>query len=545
MLISNAPLDDDDREAVFEADNQAVRYTPQSNRTTQLDIGHHNVSDLLESLSLEQRAYYSRKYDQRAPEQVATREGVIMTWERPAEATLRHMRYRAELTGQTYYVASPEGVCDLYDAPIALPELLAGRSLRIVPYFPSYGINTLVARTIPGILPSQRRDFGLPAEIAEMVKDKAQFHHLMHAHFPTLIPRFEVLTGADLIGSGLKNQHELSPIEIVMVQTAELIREARSHDLHMEGYRNGVVLRKILSDGGFGTLIVRERLENDGSVGYEVIGDQRLQNRNLFQLMLAVLEPTSQYLMTRLLELDASPGISCVVEAGQLFPLPLNGQIQDESGAAVGTKTLGLSAADAPDISFREQHEDIIQALALPIFDRVLSLCPDRAAVNGLINLDFMVTTEREQKLFTLVENTPFLREHFWHLVSSRYQVAEMNPRMTNLTSAANGVLTILGASHHIDNYRRLLARDGDLGLANYDSRFLKLPKGMSADDAYVHFLDRQQAICRAGYDEAGVILRMMPPLVNDQPDWSKGAGITIYGPKAEFSQIERLALGL
>ena len=112
----------------------------------------------------------------------------------------------------------------------------------------------------------------------------------MHEYFPTLIPRFEVLTGADLIGSSLKNQHELSPIEIVMLQTAELIREAHGYGLHMEGYRNGVVLRKILSDGGFGTLIVRERLDSDGG-GYEVIGDQRLQNRNLHQLMLAVLEP--------------------------------------------------------------------------------------------------------------------------------------------------------------------------------------------------------------------------------------------------------------
>jgi hypothetical protein len=543
MLITNASVNDD-VDAVLETDDQSMHYAPHSNRTTQLDIGHHNVSDLLESLSLEQRAYYSRKYDQRAPEQVATREGVIMTWEKPAAATLRHMRYRSELTRQIFYVASPEGVCDLNGMSVALPELIAGRSLRIVPYFPSYSINNLVERTLPGILAAQRRDFGLPAVIAEMVKDKAQFHYLMHEHFPTLIPRFEVLTGADLIGSGVNNSHDPSPIEIVMLQTAELIREARNYGLHMDGYRNGVVLRKILSDGGFGTLIVRERIESDGTAGYEVIGDQRLQNRNLHQLMEDVLDPQSQYLMTRLLELDASPGISCVVEAGELHPLPLNGQIQDESGAAVGTKTLGLSATDIADITFRGHHEDIIQALALPIFDKVLSLCSDRTAVNGLINLDFMVTTEREQKLFNLVENTPFLHEHFWHLVSSRYQVAEMNPRMTNLTSAANGVLTILGASHHIDNYRRLLAHDGDLGLANYDSRYLKLPVGMTADDAYAHFLERQMLICRHGYDEAGVILRMMPPLVDDQPDWTKGAGITIYGPKAQFSEIERLALG-
>jgi len=136
MLITNAPadlnnIDDDGVDTFIEADGQPIRYTTSSNRTTDLDIGHHNVSDLLESLSLEQRAYYSRKYDQRAPEQVATREGVIMTWEKPAAATLRHMRYRSELTRQVFYVASPEGVCDLNGMPVALPELIAGRSLRI------------------------------------------------------------------------------------------------------------------------------------------------------------------------------------------------------------------------------------------------------------------------------------------------------------------------------------------------------------------------------------------------------------------------------
>jgi hypothetical protein len=346
-----------------------------------------------------------------------------------------------------------------------------------------------------------------------------------------------VLSGTDLIGTG----NGESPIEIVMLQTAELIREARENGLHMDGYRNGVVLRKILSDGGFGTLIVRQRLNAEG---YEVIGDRQVYDVNLHHLLKRILDREPQYLMTRLLELEASPGISCLVENGELHPLPLNGQIQDESGAAVGTRTLGLSAEDSRDICFRQEHEDIIQALAHQIFDKVLAMCPNRSEVNALINLDFMVTTEREQKLYTLVQDSPALRTHFWHLVSSRYQVAETNPRMTNLTSAANGVLTILGASHTIENYRRLLASNGDLGLANYDSRYLKLPSDMTLDDVYTHFLDRHHAIRARGYDEAGVILRMMPPLVNGRPDWSKGAGITLYGPKAAFAEIERLTLG-
>ncbi|MHB8626647.1 MAG: hypothetical protein ACYDBJ_05415 [Aggregatilineales bacterium] len=502
-----------------------------------LDVGHHNVSDLLESLSPEQRTHYGHKYDQRAPEQVATREGLIMTWDRPAAATFRHMRYRAELARQHIHVVSPTGAFDLDGQPIDLRALIGGRPLRVVPYFPSRSIEGLVQRSLPGIATEQRSHFGLPTEVAELVKDKAQFHYFMQDHFPTLIPRFDVLSGTDLIG--IDNGE--SPIEIVMLQTAELIRAARENGLHMDGYRNGVVLRKILSDGGFGTLIVRQRLHDEG---YEVIGDRHLQDVNLHHLMRRILDLEPLYLMTRLLELDASPGISCLVENGELHPLPLNGQIQDESGAAVGTRTLGLSESDKRDILFREEHEDIIQALAHQIFDKVLALCPDRSGVNALINLDFMVTTEREQKLYTLVENTPGLRAHFWHLMSSRYQVAETNPRMTNLTSAANGVLTILGTSHTIENYRRLLAVTGDLGLANYDSRYLNLPAGMALDDVYAHFLDRHHAIRAHGYDEAGVILRMMPPLVDGRPDWSKGAGITLYGPKRAFAEIERLALG-
>ena len=506
---------------------------------TAVDIGHHNVSDLLESLSLEQRITYARKYDQRAPEQVSTHTGVIMTLSRPEPATLSHMRYRAELACQTLSVVTPDGALDLDGCPFDLGKLLIGRAVRVVPYFPSQSIDGLAQRCLDRYgFPYQM--FGLPSPIAEFVKDKAKFHYFMHDNFPDLIPRFEVLTGTDLIGTGT----DRSPIEVVMFQTGIMIDEVQHFGLDMAGYRNGVVLRKILSDGGFGTMIVRQKLD---SSGYEVIGDQRDQDTSLRELMTRVLVPEAVYLMTRLLELNASPGLSCLVEDGQLYPLPLNGQIQDESGAAVGTKTLGLSAADAADIAFREAHEANIQALALPIFDKVLEMCqPTRAAINAMINLDFMVTSEREQALYTLVQQTPELHEHFWHLVSSRYQLAEMNPRMTNLSSAANGVLNILNVPHTIQNFKRLLAETGDLGLANYDSRQLHFPAGMRADDVYTHFLDRQARIRTQGYHEAGVILRMMPTLDDqDYPQWAKGAGITIYGPKRDFAAIEKLALDL
>jgi hypothetical protein len=160
-----------------------------------------------------------------------------------------------------------------------------------------------------------------------------------------------------------------------------------------------------------------------------------------------------------------------------------------------------------------------------------------------MINLDFMVTSEREQKLYTLVRNSPHLNKHMWHLISQRYQVAEMNPRMTNLTSAVNGVLNILGQPHDIAGYRRLLAAEGDLGLVNYDSRILRIPPDFTPDDVYNHFIERDQRIRQRGYHEGGVILRMMPRTAEGKLVWSKGAGITIYGPKACFSEIEALAL--
>jgi hypothetical protein len=501
-----------------------------------LDVGHHNVSDLLESLLPEQRADYGHKYDQRAPEQVASRNGLIMTWEQPAAATLRHMRYRAELSRQNIHVVSPKGTFNLDGQQVDLDRLIGGQKLRVVPYFPSHAVDGLVEQCIPQHLPAHLRRFGLPSQIAELVKDKQKFHEFMKEFFPTLIPRFDVLSGAELIDDRIQ-----SPIEIVMLQTSELIAEAQAFGLNMEGYRNGVVLRKILSDGGFGTLIVRQKLDH---TGYEVIGDKTLEAPTIHELMAQVITPSSQYLMTRLLELDASPGISCMVRDGELFVLPLNSQIQDESGAAIGTKTLGLFSHDLHDIEFRHQHEELIQAFAIQIFDRVLDMCPDRSGVEAMINLDFMVTSEREQKLYTLVRNSPSLFKHMWHLISQRYQVAEMNPRMTNLTSAANGVLTIMGAEHDIYGYRRLLAAEGDLGLVNYDSKVIAMPDGMSIDDIYCHFLDRNHKLRAAGYQEAGIILRMMPRMVDDKPAWAKGAGITIYGPKACFGEVEMLALG-
>lgn len=502
---------------------------------TALDVGHHNVSDLLESLQPEQRADYGHKYDQRAPEQVSSHHGLIMTWDQPAVSTLRHMRYRAELSRQTIHVVSPKGTFNLDGQQVDLGQLIGGQTLRVVPYFPSHSVDGLVEQCIPQHLPARLHRFGLPSKIAELVKDKQQFHEFMKEFFPTLIPRFDVLIGTDLIDDRIQ-----SPIEIVMLQTAELIEEARAFGLNMEGYRNGVVLRKILSDGGFGTLIVRQKLDGHG---YEVIGDKQLEAHSIHELMEQVITPNSQYLMTRLLELDASPGISCMVRNGELFVLPLNSQIQDESGAAIGTKTLGLFSDDLHDIEFRHQHEELIQAFAVQIFDRVLSMCEDRTTINAMINLDFMVTSEREQKLYTLVRNSPSLFKHMWHLISQRYQVAEMNPRMTNLTSAANGVLTILGAEHDIYGYRRLLAAEGDLGIVNYDSKAIAMPDGLSIDDIYCHFLDRNHKLRAHGYHEAGVILRMMPRLVDGKPMWSKGAGLTIYGPKACFSEVEKLAL--
>jgi hypothetical protein len=102
-----------------------------------------------------------------------------------------------------------------------------------------------------------------------------------------------------------------------------------------------------------------------------------------------------------------------------------------------------------------------------------------------------------------------------------------------------------MGAEHDIYGYRRLLAAEGDLGIVNYDSKVIDLPDGMSIDDVYTHFLDQNHKLRTQGYYEAGVILRMMPRMVDGVPLWSKGAGITIYGPKACFGEVEALALGM
>src|SRR5579859_184225 len=135
-MLTDAPVNDAIASESYPFAGKLPRTTGYNSwaKSSTLDVGHHNVSDSLESLSPEQRIHYGHKYDQRAPEQVATREGLIMTWGRPAAATFRHMRYRAELARQHVHVVSPEGAFDLDGRAIDLNTLIGGRSLRVVPY---------------------------------------------------------------------------------------------------------------------------------------------------------------------------------------------------------------------------------------------------------------------------------------------------------------------------------------------------------------------------------------------------------------------------
>jgi hypothetical protein len=338
-----------------------------------------------------------------------------------------HMAYLSQLTGKAIKPITPD---DLKREQQRSPDSPA----LVVPY-----INVPEAeQQIQANLGAE--SWGLPGKMVTILKNKADFYQLLDEFdldgFRT--PDYRVVNMADL----LKEAHSfLDAIEQLLKKTG------------ITNYPLGLMLRGAESDGNFGCCLLYEKggrivLVPDGEVElatyYTTWPDALATAQKL--LMAAVnQEKETRVVISRLLDLADSPGLSVVIMDGRVESLRWNGQLQDEgSKACVGTSTYRPKNASVARL--QREYEDQTAALFETLLRKTAHKCDaDFASLRGVANIDLMLAGTLEKRLQKKRGQ------------KSAHYLAECNPRWTNYTDA---IMTVIGANRKeqsISNMRTVI----------------------------------------------------------------------------------------
>jgi hypothetical protein len=281
--------------------------------------------------------------------------------------------------------------------------------------------------------------WGLPGKMVTVLKNKAHFYQLLDEFdldgFRT--PDYCVVNIADLPKEALQF---LGTIE-------QMLKEAAAAQ-----YPLGIILRTAESDGNYGCCHLYEEgshiiLVPSGGlkpVRYTSWDEALVGAQNLLAATMNQ-EKEAQVVISRLLQLADSPGMSVVVMDGQIESLRWNGQLQDAgSKACVGTST--YRPKNAYVARLQQDYEDQTVAFFETLLRKTAQRCGiDFASLRGVANLDLMLAGPLEQRLQKKRGQKPM------------HYLAECNPRWTNYTDA---IMMVIGANRKeqsISNMRTVI----------------------------------------------------------------------------------------
>ncbi len=280
--------------------------------------------------------------------------------------------------------------------------------------------------------------WGVPGRMVDVLKNKANCHELITklgvSGFQT--PEYQIATVSDL-PDGMADTLDKS------------VAAWRQHNI--TGQKYGVMCRAEESDGSYGGAFYtyedgKHKVTANGSG--EEAEDFETQ-KEAFQAMQEYMKSTGneRIVISRLMDVAQSPGLSVFLLDGEFHSLGWNGQVQEEgSSACTGTSTF------VPENENIKRIQSIAETPTARSFIEFMkqsasALDVDLSKVRGVANVDLMIPGPNEIQYQQKLGNEP------------KITVAEINPRFTNWTDALLFVLGAEGQTRSIANMQQLIEK--------------------------------------------------------------------------------------
>lgn len=368
--------------------------------------------------------------------------------------------------------------------------------------------------------------YGLPPDITQHLKHKANMHRWLHAEgFTQHALNYIACDIEDIPSAGLRMLDHI---------------RAMYAELGQPDYPLGLMVRGTQTDGNYGA---GSLFEHNGMLvlrrnGKAPLIDMMSWASALDELRDHILETTNtavakQVVMTRLIDVDVSPGMSAMFERGELHCFDFNGQYTaPNSTACTGTTTFAFEVGERA-AAYREAFLPQTQHLLRDIMHRLLYNRDDVHEINGMLNIDMMNVGAREARLWAASEGT------HWRGYVSRNDddymprpydpqfalFAEVNPRETNWTLAMKAVLQAQQLPVTVENLR-MLSAGNEIHVVARDH--WPLPESLSFDALRENLQYQIEEMRPHG---EGVILRM--------PD--RPAGLIAYTREPDAARLQTL----
>jgi hypothetical protein len=371
-------------------------------QTRGFDVGlaYHNIQNVVRGASREVQQKIASHYGKRAGHipDVVNHIGVLVHDATPEVSA--QMAYQSTVFGKQISVFTPDSVRSKLSQP-----------LIIAPYINTEESQRLI-KSIGGEV------WGPPSVLVAALKNKANCHHAIDAlsieGFST--PEFDI-----------------RPIEYVIEGSNEILILAQ--DMYqktglLNQYPLGVMLRGAESDGNYGAAMVYKKGRN-----IVVVPDGNSSDQKSFANWDSALNAAQEHLLkgmdqttenrvviSRLLDLADSPGMSLFISEGKVFSLGWNGQVRNPgSSACIGTSTYQPESKDLLNIQL-EQEKATSEKFTAFLKQMCASASVDFKQLTCFMNVDLMIPgpfeVELQRRLGKKAEIT----------------VAEINPRITNWT---------------------------------------------------------------------------------------------------------------
>lgn len=381
-----------------------------------------NVLDVFEKTDPGLKGQIGHKYDVRVGYPPDCPQVTVAVSSAITPRTRDHFDYYSRLTGIDFGLVSVDDLDGQHIGSLAVPfintqaveQRLAGHGMEV---------------------------WGIPGIVVDNLKNKATSHRLGEEFG---LERFQPA------------EHRIFHIRDFQVETLKYVADIRQgyQDAQMSNYPIGVVARAQQSDGNYGGCYIREE---DGKPTFRKNGTDN--TRESFESWPEALAHAYQYLkstgnsrediapevvVSRLMDLETSPGLAVFILEGQVFPLGWNGQVQEKGNTAcTGTSTF------MPQSEYQRWLQERYEPETEEEFERFLRLSFIKYGVNinsvrGTCNVDLMFPGPLERIYQARIDsNIPY-----WY--------AEFNPRFTNSTDAVMHILAVQNRTRSVNNMRRV-----------------------------------------------------------------------------------------
>ncbi len=285
--------------------------------------------------------------------------------------------------------------------------------------------------------------WGLPGGMVIALKNKVEFHRMIEkAQIDDLhVPDFTIARVDDLTASA--EEFRLRHVEGLY----------KRYD--MSDYNRGLMVRAAESDGNYGAAIVKE--VNGNKI---LMPDGKMDKFQKHDTWKGALEACQVYIkeamntakedrvvISRLIDLADSPGMSAAILDGQMLSLGWNGQLYKDGTACEGTGTY------KPKNEYLKRTQVLYEEKVAGAFEKLLKQLADEkgidfSVIRGFVNIDIMIPGHKERELQRRRDGETY------------FYLAESNPRITHFTDA---VLTGVAAQRQrqtVNSMREIIAKD-------------------------------------------------------------------------------------